>query len=99
MLVLITPMRARGKALEQREIQSAAPVSGDLLIAQQRSEVLNRTANVASILMTGAADTAPLPPLREAVVAWMGTTGFVVSGVELVDGVCYAQSWWCRPPA
>ena len=94
---LITPMRHRGKALEQREIQAAAPC--DLVIGQQRSEVLNRTASVASIHSTGAADAAPLLPLHEAVVAWMGTNGFVVSGVELVDGVCYAQSWWCRPPA
>jgi hypothetical protein len=73
-------------------------VRGDLLIVQQRSEVLNRTANVASVHMTGAADTAPLAPLHEAALAWMGPDGFLISGVELVDGVCYAQSWWCRPP-
>jgi hypothetical protein len=90
-------MRRRGKALDQRDVQAAEPVHGDLIVGQQKSELLNRYANVASFHVSGAADPQPLPPLQDAVLSWMGPNGFVLSGVELVDGVAYAQSWWCRP--
>jgi len=26
----------------------------------------------------------------------MAVTGFVLSGIEYIDGCAYAQSWWCR---
>jgi hypothetical protein len=41
----------------------------------------------------------PLPPLHEAALSWMGPNGFVISGVEIIDGVAFAQSWWCRLPS
>jgi hypothetical protein len=97
MFVLATPMRRRGKALSQRDIQAAEPARGNLLVGQHNSELLNRHANIASFQVSGPNDPQPLPSLHDAVLSWMAPNGFVLSGVELVDGVAYAQSWWCRP--
>lgn len=41
-------------------------------------------------------DPDPLPPLLDATLAGMAVTGFVLSGIEYIDGCAYAQSWWCR---
>ncbi|MFJ2320053.1 hypothetical protein [Pseudomonas sp. NPDC087817] len=39
---------------------------------------------------------APLPKLLDAKLAGIAVTGFVLSGIEFIDGCAYAQSWWCR---
>jgi hypothetical protein len=38
-----------------------------------------------------------LPPLHDAVLSWMGPHGFVLTGIEILNGVTNPQSWWCRP--
>lgn len=37
-------------------------------------------------------DPDPLPPLLDATLAVMAVTGFVLSGIEYIDGCAYAQS-------
>ncbi|KPW22039.1 hypothetical protein ALO83_102881 [Pseudomonas cannabina pv. alisalensis] len=37
-----------------------------------------------------------LPDLLDVTLATMAPNGFVLSGIEYVDGCAYAQSWWCR---
>jgi hypothetical protein len=96
MLVDVSPMRERGKALPQHAVQSGPAVHGDLIVVQEKSQALNRWSNIARFQMSGAADVQPMPPLHDAVLSWMGPTGFVLTGSEFVDGVAYAQSWWCR---
>lgn len=97
MLVRATLRRHRGKARPQSEIERDAPVRGDLVVTQERSEIFGRYTNVARFQLAGGADKDPLPPLYDAVLSWMGPLGFVLSGVEVVDGTAYSQSWWCRP--
>ena len=97
MLVLATPMRNCGKALSQIAIHSAVPVRGDLIVVQEKSEAFGRYSNVARFHMAGSSDPQPMPPLHDAVLSWMGPNGFVLTGIEDIDGVTYAQSWWCRP--
>ncbi|EEA03317.1 hypothetical protein BH160DRAFT_1343 [Burkholderia sp. H160] len=29
-------------------------------------------------------------------VSWTGSNGFVLTGIEFIGDVAYAQSWWCR---
>lgn len=70
---------------------------GDLLVQQERTETFGRYSNVARFATAGAADQQPLPQLHDAAMSWMGPNGFVLSGIELIDGVTYGQSWWCRP--
>jgi hypothetical protein len=97
MRVRATPKRDRGRARSDREMQTAQSVAGDLIIVQQQSQLLGRFSSVASFHKTGPRDIDPLPPLHDVVLSWMGPNGFVLSGIEEIDGVTYAQSWWCRP--
>ncbi|KDR37822.1 hypothetical protein [Caballeronia glathei] len=97
MLINATPMRVRGKALEHYEVQKTPGVRGDMIVVQEKSTALNRYSNIARFQVTGVSDPQPMPPLHDAVLSWMGPNGFVLSGIEFVDGVSCAQSWWCRP--
>ena len=97
MIVLATPMRDRGRARAQHDIQTATPVQGDLVVAQSKPEIFGRYSTVASFHQASSNEAPLLPPLHDAVLTAMGTNGFVLTGVELVDGLAYAQSWWCRP--
>jgi hypothetical protein len=93
----VKPMRERGRALEQSDLQGVRSIVGDLLVVQEKSTALNRYSNIARFQTTGVSEPQPIPPLHDAVLSWMGPLGFVLSGVEFFEGVAYAQSWWCRP--
>lgn len=93
----VKPRRRLGKALPQQDIERGGAVVGDLLITQEKSEIFGRYANIARFHQTGGADPDPLPPLHDVVLSWMGPGGFVLTGIEEIGGVTYAQSWWCRP--
>jgi hypothetical protein len=67
-----------------------------MIVVQEKSAVLNRYSNIARFQVTDVNDPQPMPPLHDAVLSWMGPGGFVRSGIEFIDGVAYAQSWWCR---
>ncbi len=41
-------------------------------------------------------DADALPPLHDAVLVGMSTSGFSLAGFERVEGRCYAQSWLVR---
>jgi hypothetical protein len=88
-----TPMRERAKVLDHSDVQKAPGVRGDMVIAQEKSSALNRYSNIARFQTSGVNDPQPLPPLHDAVLSWMGPNGFVISGVEFIDGVAFAQSW------
>lgn len=96
MFAYITPMRLHGKALDQHQIRTAQAVRGDIVIAHENVTALGRHSEVASI-GGGHVSEAFLPPLYDCRLAYMGTGGFVLSGLELVGSIAYAQSWWCRP--
>jgi hypothetical protein len=73
------------------------PKRGDLIIGQENSTELGRYTDVARFQTTGAADAQPLSLLLDVRLSHMGPLGFVLSGIEQIDGVNYAQSWYCRP--
>jgi hypothetical protein len=89
-------MRERGKKRPQRDIEAGPVTRGDLQIAFAKSELYGRQTKVASFHLAGAADSQPLPPLHDAELSWMGPNGFVLSGIEFIGEVAYAQSWYCR---
>lgn len=93
---LVTPMRELGVARPWPEIRAAVPVRGDLLVNNEMCESMNRTSNIARVNVGMPLDADPLPALLDAFMSGMATNAFTMSGVELVDGVLYAQSWWCR---
>lgn len=96
MRIKATPMRTRGIARPLREVEQDVPAMGDLNVSQQNSETFNRYSNVAAFHKTGANEADPLPPLHDVVLSWMGPNGFVLTGIEVIGNVTYAQSWWCR---
>ncbi|MGF6877345.1 hypothetical protein [Paraburkholderia sp. MM5477-R1] len=98
MYVIATPMRERGQQRPKRDIEHAQGVSGDMLITHEHSEAYGRATKIASFLMAGASDEPPLPPLHDVELSWMGSNGFLLTGIEFIGQTVYAQSWWCRAP-
>ena len=96
MLVIATPMRERGVPRSRTDIGRGNGARGNLFIEEAGDETLGRTLRVARLSGNAPLDKAPLLPLADATLLWMGTDGFVISGFETVDGAQYAQSWWCR---
>jgi hypothetical protein len=96
MHVLVTPMRLRGVALETKERRRYPAIRGNVMVNATHCHELGRAANVARVEVGMPLDPDPLPPLLDATLAGMAVTGFVLSGIEYVDGCAYAQSWWCR---
>ncbi len=96
MHMLVTPMRRRGVALDAKERRRYPAISGNVMVNSEVSCELGRSANVARIDVGMPLDPDPLPRLLDASLAGMAVTGFVLSGIEYIDGCAYAQSWWCR---
>lgn len=96
MHMLITPMRSKGLALSPLERRRYPAIRGDVLVNAQLSPELGRSSNVARVSKGMPLEPDPLPLLQDATLSGMAPTGFVLSGIEYVDGCAYAQSWWCR---
>lgn len=96
MHMLVTPMRRQGVALTPQERRRFPAIKGNVMVNSQENTELGRCANVARVEVGLPLDADPLPPLLDATLAGMAVTGFVLSGIEYVDGRAYAQSWWCR---
>jgi hypothetical protein len=96
MRVLVTPMRVLGVALDAKERRRYPAIRGNVMVNSTVCHQLGRAANVAHVDVGVPLDPDPLPPLLDATLAGMAVTGFVLSGIEYVNGCAYAQSWWCR---
>ena len=96
MHLLITPMRSRGIALDAKARRQYPAIKGNVLVSSTVCKELGRATNVARVEVGMPLDPDPFPPLLDATLAGMAVTGFVLSGIEYVDGCAYAQSWWCR---
>ncbi|WP_448652387.1 hypothetical protein ACSHWC_02375 [Pseudomonas fluorescens] len=96
MHMLVTPMRCKGKALTPQERRRYSAIKGNVLVTSQISVELGRSTNVARLRKGLPLEPDALPLLQDATLAGMAPTGFVLSGIEYVDGCAYAQSWWCR---
>lgn len=96
MQMLVTPIRCKGVALDPQERRRYPAVKGDVLVAPATSNELGRSSNVARVSKGMPLEPDPLPQLLDACLSGMAPTGFVLSGIEYIDGCAYAQSWWCR---
>ena len=96
MHLLVTPMRSRGIALDAKARRQYPAIKGNVLVSSTVCKELGRATNVARVEVGMPLDPDPFPPLLDATLAGMAVTGFVLSGIEYVDGCAYAQSWWCR---
>lgn len=97
MYYLITVMRKKGVARPWKDIRCATPIRGDINISNEMCQALNRTSDIAIMRPPSMPlDKVPLLPLLDARISGMATNAFTISGLEEIDGVLYAQSWWCR---
>ncbi|MEB2622104.1 hypothetical protein [Pseudomonas sp. YuFO8] len=96
MHMLVTPMRRLGVALDPKERRRYPAIKGNVMVNSAVSAELGRSANVARVEVGMPLEPDPLPQLLDATLSGMAVTGFVLSGIEYIDGCAYAQSWWCR---
>jgi len=94
MHTLITPMRRKGVALSPLERRRYSAIKGDVRVCPEVCNELGRSSNVARVWAGMPLEPEPLPQLLDATLSGMAPTGFVLSGIEYVDGCAYAQSWW-----
>lgn len=96
MQVLVVPMRERGVALERKAIGRREAFKGNVIVRSAHCEHLGRHANIAWLEAGMPKEVKPLSDLLDVTLATMAHNGFVLSGIEYIDGCAYAQSWWCR---
>lgn len=96
MQVLVVPMRRKGVALGPRERDRFEAILGNVIVRSVHCDHFGRHANVAWLDAGMPKEAQRLPELLDVTLATMAHNGFVLSGIEYIDGCAYAQSWWCR---
>ncbi|MEH6500170.1 hypothetical protein [Halopseudomonas aestusnigri] len=96
MIFYVTRMRVKGRPLKPEQISRGERLQCNIRIehescVQGRASVVAKTAGSA-----GPQEAGPLPYLMDCQLHSMQANGMVLSGIEEVDGVMYAQSWLCR---
>ncbi|WP_312151959.1 hypothetical protein [Pseudomonas sp.] len=95
MYFLIVRRRERGVALPPEQLRKVQALRADIHIGDHHSEPLGRVSTQAWVF-----NSAPgpdiIPRLHDAKVNGMAQLGININGLEDIDGVLYAQSWWCR---
>ncbi|WP_122688180.1 hypothetical protein [Pseudomonas viridiflava] len=98
MQVLVVPMRRKGVALEPKARECSEAFRGNVIVRSTHCEHLGRYASIAWLEVGMPKEAKRLPDLLDVTLATMAHNGFVLSGIEYVEGCAYAQSWWCRHP-
>lgn len=96
MHMLVTRRRHLGVALDQKSLRRAEAVRGGIEVMDEMVDCLHRQSRVAKIRGGWPNDPPAFPMLLDVTLSAMGPTGFILSGIEEVDGVMYSQAWWCR---
>ncbi|WP_462383331.1 hypothetical protein [Pseudomonas sp. Marseille-QA0892] len=91
----IVPMRERGRPRDQKEIRLSKPIRADVQIRLETRTPLGRASTVAEVHVVPPYEIEPMV-LYDASVESMATNAGTITGVEIIDGVAYAQSWWVR---
>jgi hypothetical protein len=98
MQMLVTPMRREGVALTPEERGHYNAIRGNVRVGPEQRVELGRSTTVARLFDGLNRKTEGLPQLLDATLVGMAESGFVLSGIEFINGRAYAQSWWCRDP-
>jgi hypothetical protein len=98
----VVRLRAGGRKLSEREMQSQSPVVGELECFMFDDPHLRRPVRVAKLTRTVDATRPELiPSLYDAQVITLGAMGATITGIERLASsgggfVEVAQSWWIR---
>ncbi|MNN29899.1 hypothetical protein D3C81_1435210 [compost metagenome] len=97
MYFLLVRRRESGVAIPSAQLRNVQPLKADVHIGDHHSETLGRVSTQAWVFNpTPGPDI--IPRLLDAKITTMAQGGISITGVEEIDGVLYAQSWWCRTP-
>ncbi|WP_313456430.1 hypothetical protein [Pseudomonas sp.] len=95
MYFLLVRRREYGVAIPHDQLRRVPALRADVHIGDHHSEPLGRVATQAWVFNpTPGPDI--IPRLHDAKVNGMAQLGININGVEEIDGVMYAQLWWCR---
>lgn len=102
MNVRLLRLRERGWPYPRYRFAFLEPITGDLIVFEQRDEILNRTTRVAKLVdpNTGA-QVENIPLLRDAQLVGMTRDSLSLSGIERIEDAAiqkiedFAQSWLC----
>jgi len=95
MYFFLVRRRVNRVAIPTNPLGKILPLRADIHISNHHSEFLGRVSTQAWVFnSTPGPDV--MPRLHNAKVNGMAQLGININGVEEVDGVLYAQSWWCR---
>lgn len=95
MYFLIVRRRERGVALPPEKLRKVQALRADIHIGDHHGEPLGRVSTQAWVFNSVPGPDI-IPRLHDAKVNGMAQLGININGVEEIDGVLYAQSWWCR---
>lgn len=95
MMLYVVRMRERGRPLNLDERRAAQPARGNVMITHE-SNILGRSSVVATMTGEMPMDELRLPELMDCQLHSMAHNAFVLSGVEEIEGITYAQAWLCR---
>ncbi|MBK5003387.1 hypothetical protein IAE37_005663, partial [Pseudomonas sp. S31] len=95
MYFLLVRRRVNGVVIPSDQIRKIQPLRADIHIGDHHSEPLGRVSTQAWVFNPSPGPDI-IPRLYDAAVTTMAQRGISISGVEHIDGVMYAQSWWCR---
>jgi hypothetical protein len=99
MLFKVRRQRIRGVPIPKQELNSAAPVRGDLRVQEGPVEAMSRrVCRVATLhALDRIIEDQLLPPLHDVVLLWMAPVGMVLGGIEFEGGTGFLQTWHCVP--
>ena len=93
----IRPINHRGKPLAKSLRMKQPPSSGELRIFENRMHAFGRVVLCATLTSaTDGIETEQLPELVDAQVIWLDDRQMRIRGVELVEGILFAQTWDIR---
>ncbi|SEI17312.1 hypothetical protein [Pseudomonas asplenii] len=95
MYFLLVRRRERGVAIPSDQLSKIKPLRADVHLHYSHSQALGRPCIEAWVFNPGPGEDI-IPRLHDACVNGMAQRGMNITGFEEVDGVMYAQSWWCR---
>lgn len=97
MIFEITRMRHLGKPIDPKHLRGTDRIIADVAISHE-SCVMGRAAVVAKLRGEFPLSPSPMPELIDVQIHSMAPNGMTLTGVEVIDGVTYGQSWRCRQP-
>lgn len=95
MYFLLVRRRENGVAIPAERLRKVKPLRADIHIGDHHSEPLGRVSTQAWVFNSSPGPDI-IPRLHDAKVNGMAQLGININGLEDIDGVLYAQSWWCR---